>query len=590
MMSLILQRKAEVWSDMVLHTNDGAKNVQLENGGVILGDGTLVRNSITSWFEVAIVNRDGTGTIVTSGGSLDPYTREVSIHLTWVDIFDGAHELVKVMYVNDWNTARWTVTTEAEFELGTHYQTITAPISDGALSMATLLYPDWCNPALTLTAHDIPGNGDARTVTAIAGNAYMGTGGNASGTAFTHVSIAGIETPILTVEGTYNAGKVNDITVDTDGTFSLLGTDTNNAEVAILDLTQSSPYPVVGTFDSWKSYDIDAVAIGDNFGLSGGSIYLSSFDLSTLTGAKTELDMETLPIGSGSIIDIKIVGNYAYVSIDGGADQYVVVDITDPSNLTVKGVGSVNNDPVSQIHIRDDGMRLYIGTDSAAADDFYILDISDKDSYPWSVIGSYDTQGMAVNSITTVSDNLIALLVGNGGQEYQVVNIENEASPFKCGGLDFPLEMYDVATIEDGEGNVFSYVVTADTADEFKIIRGGPGGGWGSGYGYAETADYMSSVYDTGTSSTVYYFVNWLETVPALTDLQIQLRTSDSANMSGSTWTGPDGTAGTYFSTSTGERTPSVLNFKRYLQVRAYFSGDAIETPLLEEISVSYQN
>jgi type II secretory pathway pseudopilin PulG len=590
MMNLILQRKSEVWSDMVLYTADGPKNVDLDNGSVVLSDGSVTTNGITSWFEIDTVNRDGTGAIVNSGGTFDPYTRKVTLYTQWVDIFNNPQEVVEVLFINDWNTARWTVTTEAEYELGTHFQTITAPVGDGAVSMATLLYPDWCNPALTLTAHDIPGNGDARTVTAQGTHAYMGTGGNASGIAFTHVSIAGVETPVLTVEGDYNSGKVNDIEVTDDLAYAVLGTDTSGGEVKMLDLTQASPYPEVGYFDFYKSYNGDAVAIGDGFGLVGGDKYLSSFGLSSFTGARSELDRITLNIGGGDITDIDIVGDYAYISVTKTSAQISIVDISDPNNLVEKGTTYVNSYNVSQLYVRDDGQRIYLGTESAAGDDFYIIDVSDKETPGWSAISSYETSGMSVYGITTVKDGNLVILVGNGGEEYQVVDISDELSPSRCGGLDLPLTMYDVTWAEDVEGNVFSYVVTSDTAEEFKIIRGGPGGGWGSGYGYANSAEYTSSVYDTGTSSTVYYFVSWLETMPVGTDIQIQLRTSNNPDMSGSSWVGPDGSGGTFFTTETGERTPASLNFKRYLQFRAVFSGDTIETPLLEEISVSYQN
>jgi prepilin-type N-terminal cleavage/methylation domain-containing protein len=585
--SMVINIKSNSWIDIISNSDGNPYHITLNAGIPEITSGTNVVNSVTSWFEITDLYRDSNGDIVETGGILDPYSRTVTLYMQWTDPLGQENYLVKEMYINDWNTARWTVTTTAEFTPGTFADTVIADIGDGAVGLATLLYPDWCNPQLTMTAHDIPGSGEARTVFVVDQNAYMGTGANASGLAFSHVSITGVDTPVVTTEGTYNEGKVNDIYVDPSTDYAYLATDTSASEVVILDLT-STPYVEIGYFDADGPQDGDAVAYANNVGYVARGSELTSFDLTGKTGSRGEYDTLSISV-NGDISDIEVVGDYAYLSVQNASVQLVIVDVSNPSSLVETGSGSANGYDANSIFVRNDGNRAYIGTASNGAGEFFVLDTTLKTG-SWPILGQFDTNGMTVTGITTVADGDLAIIVGTGGYEYQVLDITNEASISQCAQIDFPYDVYDIGSAEDSEGNVFSYAVTGDTAQEFRIVRGGQGGGWGSGYGYAMEGYYTSSIYDTGSSDTVYYYLNWLETNTAATDLQVQLRSSDDPAMSGATWMGPDGTSNTWFTDYNGGFTPAGLNFKRYVQFRAILTGDSVDSPVLEEVSILYQN
>lgn len=70
--------------------------------------------------------------------------------------------------------------------------------------------------------------------------------------------------------------------------------------------------------------------------------------------------------------------------------------------------------------------------------------------------------------------------------------------------------------------------------------------------------------------------------------MQIQVRISDNPTMSGVQWQGPDGTSSSYYSTSGTYALPTGTK-GRYFQYKADFEGDTINTPLLEELIVSYE-
>ena len=77
-------------------------------------------------------------------------------------------------------------------------------------------------------------------------------------------------------------------------------------------------------------------------------------------------------------------------------------------------------------------------------------------------------------------------------------------------------------------------------------------------------------------------------TVPDKTTLQIQLRASNTLDMSGVTWEGSDGTSSTYYEGFNIFNITSNL-IGRYFQYKAVFTSDTVNTPLLEEFIINYE-
>ena len=68
------------------------------------------------------------------------------------------------------------------------------------------------------------------------------------------------------------------------------------------------------------------------------------------------------------------------------------------------------------------------------------------------------------------------MLVGTKGEEYQLVDIANEATPSRCGGLNIDTGVKGVSSVLEADGDSYSYIITGDSAAELKVIEGGPGG------------------------------------------------------------------------------------------------------------------
>jgi len=107
--------------------------------------------------------------------------------------------------------------------------------------------------------------------------------------------------------------------------------------------------------------------------------------------------------------------------------------------------------------------------------------------------------------------------------------------------------------------------------------------------GYAASGNLASSSKDGNPalgSTTSWSTLSWTGTTPAGTVLRFQVAGSDSA-FGPFSFVGPDGTAGTFFTTSGA----SIAQFspKRYLKYKAYLStSDNTVTPTLSDVTVCY--
>jgi len=113
---------------------------------------------------------------------------------------------------------------------------------------------------------------------------------------------------------------------------------------------------------------------------------------------------------------------------------------------------------------------------------------------------------------------------------------------------------------------------------------------------YSLSGSLESSTFDTGTDTPSYINITWQPTDPGI---KFQVAVSSCSN--GATdpdedpacttdpgswnFTGPDGTAGTYY-TSPGMI--NSVNNKRYFRYKVFLSGDGSSTPVLSSVSVNY--
>ncbi len=593
----LLILKSESWYNVARYTGEGEKHFEYDSdtNKYSIEDGENTKNDITYSFTVEDVMRDSERNIVESGGSIDPHTRLINITMSWYDRLGRLRTSNQKLYLNDWDTLSVAYTTKEDFLPGSHDQTIAIDLSGGEVRLQRRFYSDWCRPELSLnkdlSEYDIPGAATPRSVFAQLGHAYLGTRGEPQGEPFTKLNIEGVDPPVVSVEGVFSGYNVNDIFIVDH--YAFLATTDNSKEVVILDIS-SHPYTEIGYFNAPGNDDALTVFVDGNVGYVGQGKYIRSFNLNQYTGSRPEIGsvnaVSLLFQLVGVVSKIKVLDGYLYAVLDWDWYELAIVDVRNPAKMKITSQTSVNNQQVYDMELSEDGTRAYFGTSHSSSEkEFFIMDTSQK-SGKRPIIASIDTPNTTIKGISIVQEGnrKFAIIVGIGGQEYQIWNITNEKTPTKCGGMEINSGVYDIDTIRDSYTNAFSYIVTGDHDKEFKIIRGGPGGGGEDGYAYYDEGTYLSQPFDSTSNTAEYYILEIKTEIPPETSIEIQVRASNNSNMSGATWVGPDGTSSTHFSTSGIYDLPSGLK-GRYFQYKVFFiSNDIEESALLEEIIINY--
>lgn len=105
------------------------------------------------------------------------------------------------------------------------------------------------------------------------------------------------------------------------------------------------------------------------------------------------------------------------------------------------------------------------------------------------------------------------------------------------------------------------------------------------------TYSLISSPYDTTDAANILASIGWTATVPEGTTVKFQVRSS-ADNSTWTSWMGPDGTNGTYFTDSTGAQAmPAALTSggdDRWIQYQVFLTNNYLTTPTLQDVTLTY--
>lgn len=577
--------------DWTLVASTGTYHPIVSSGSWALASGNETIDGFTRSIVIADVFRNDQGAIVSSGGTRDPSTREVVITVSWTT--PRSSSVSSTGYLTRYlDNLTFVHTTEADFSAGITTGTAVVNTNGGEVILGAGGHGDWCRPEDWILGQlDLPKQGVADAIWAIEGNAFVGTGENASGVSFANVAISNTNPPIPSIDGTFDGYKTNGVFGEPN--YGYLATDSNQKEVVIIDLTvkdADNKYREAGFFNVPGERNGRSVFVTGNVGYVVAGDKLYTFDLSSKSGSRPILDRDGIRLADTGT-RVVVVGTYAYVTIRDDRVEVQIVDVSDPRNLRIVGQVDLTGKDANDIFVNAPGTRAYVVT--GKQDDrreFFIIDVSIKTGNR-PVIGEYEANGMNPKAVTVVPGNK-AIIVGKGAEEYQVIDISNESMPIRCGGLniDDVKGVNGIASVLEQDGDAYSYIMTGDTDSEFKIIEGGPGGR------YASNGTFESSTFDAGYSVAFNRF-DVTTIVPVSTSLQFQMAGADAMNgdcaPASFTFVGPDETSATFF--ATGSAIPldddgaGFENPARCFRYKGYFStSDANQTPVFSDITVNY--
>ena len=561
-----------------------------------LATGSATTGNFTQLVEIFDVYRDATGAIVTTGGSLDGSTKRIVTTISWGSPI--ASNVSSTMYLTRFlENEAYVETTQTQFNAGTltgvTVRATNPPgvTDDGEIILGAGGYSDWCSPTLLTDYYDLPGQGYASSITAIQGKAFMGTGENASGMAFMQVDITDTHPPVPTLVDDYDGDKTNGVFGEED--YAYITTDTNSEEVVIIDI-RTVPFTKAGYFNSPGNGDGRGIYVIGSVGYMTADNKFYTFDVSSKEGSRGQKDLDGFTL-SGVASEIQVVGDYAYVSLSSGTYEMQILDVSNPDDITLAGQINIDSQPAQSIFVNSTGTRAYLATAASGTQrEFFIVNTESK-SNPTLVAGSaYEANGMSPKGVTVVPGNR-AILVGSGGEEYQVINIANEASPVKCAGVQLDEGIHDVASVVEADTDAYSYIVTGHADKEFQFIEGGPGGG------AVSNGIFESATFDPGYTTANNRFTAVFDEPPN-TNIEFQVSMVNKVggvcptSSSDYTFVGPSGTSSDWFNPASGESfTFPFTSFGTYtnpgecLRYKASLSSfDNSSTPVLYEVTINY--
>lgn len=607
---------------------NGTFHPTLSSNRWVLSAGSETVNGLTRSIVISDVYRDDEGSIATSGGTLDPSTKQIVLTVSW--ILPNPSSISNTLFITRYlDNLTYLQSTQDEFNAGTLTQATTTNTLDGEVVLGTNVKGQWCQPNLSLASLDLPGKPTA--VWAEEGYVFAATGDVAlsTTTSFALVQVSNGDPPVGTLLGSFKGYKTYDVWGDSN--WGYIATSDNSKEVVIINLNSFADpvnkiYAESGYFNtSNNSSDATSIYIDDATGYVAAGNYIYVFDLSSKSGSRPMIGTRIQFANSGDIageIYFRNVGGskYLFVAIEGSTpEELKILNVTNHNNSsTWRVVGSINIEPNNcsslesgkAVFVKPDGSRAYISsTNDTNFKEFFTINTSNKSSPslvgglasnpPCTNGGGYEANGMDPEGSVVVSltENR-ALLVGVdavGGvnsEEYQVLDLTNEGSPSRCGGLQYDQGIYGVSAVKETDGDAYAYIITGDTNNELKIIQGGPDGT------YVESGSYESATFDAGYETVFNRIIPNVST-PSGTMVQFQTAGADpvsgSCNGASFTFTGPDGTSGTYYISA--NSTPLALsndgsgyeNPARCFRYKAFLSTTNYNsTPVVNDVTINY--
>lgn len=514
-------------------------------------------------------------------GVVDPSIKVVTTTVSWTEPYPGS--VSTTVYLTRYkDNISYGETNYSEFNAGTKTQTTVVYTdgspTDGQVQLGAGGGSNWCDPSLGITQLDLPKSGVANAVSAIAGQSFTGTGDNAAGVSFANILISQPASgpPSASISGTFDGYKTNAIFGETN--YAYLGTDTNSKEIVIIDLTQKvgDKFVQAGYFNAPGNGSGDTVFVSQNTGYMTSGTKFYKFDLTGKSGSRAQIGSAvTLAAAAKKMI---VIDNYAFLALNSSTTQMQIVNLDTGSviawaNMSGIGVGR-------DLYVKADKTIVYLTTGYLDdKSDVFVFNLANPPAGNLTATKNYSTNGMDPRGITVVTNNK-AIIVGHGGYEYQVIDLNSMTS---CALLNVDAGINGVASVLDSQSRAYSYIITGDVATEFKMIEGGPGGSSAvSGTFESRTFDPCDPQFGFNLCYNVSFnrfFAATLE--PAGTDISFKVAVAKPVNNSCS---------GVTFNYVDLSGTGSIgVNTGRCFRYKAFFStNDPNTSPYLYDATVNF--
>lgn len=505
------------------------------------------------------VYRDANGNIA-ANGSLDPNTKKITSEVEWLlrGLFPQSNTLVT--YLTNWPGSNWIQTTCTEFENGT---------LNNMQNLATVAPPDDnCAIELDITetqsqtfySSDIGDHGNDVAIT----NGYAYVANEKSSTGLTIVNISNPASMSI-LSNLDIGGKGRSVTFD--GNYAYLGVEKSNAGLAIVNVTNPNSPTITSTLNVGD--DGNGLAVSGNYLYMGTDQSSNSFKVINITNKSNPTITASLNFND-QVQSVTINGNYAYLGLEDDNNGFKIVNISTPTAPVVVSTLNVGEE-VNSIAIN--GPYAFVGTEEND-ESLTVVDISNPNTP--TIVETLDVGGEITD--ISVSGNYLYASIDEQNAGLAAVNISDPLNPYLVYNSDIDGKGTGVAS----DAN-FIYLST-DTGNEGLVVKG-------TTMNTTEVSgDYISEVFDTGSTTTRYNLIEWEHTETAGATVKLQIRTASSeVEIESATWVGADGTNGSFYENSRTEIiTDPNASGLRYFQFKVLIDSDGNDSPTVESVTINY--
>ncbi len=235
--------------------------------------------------------------------------------------------------------------------------------------------------------------------------------------------------------------------------YALFNTSGTNVLRIIDASSPSSPSVIGGTTLSITEAPYAIAAMGNYVYLatfSGGHGYVRVINVTDPTNP-VFVDGSAIDLGGGSVTDMKVSGNYLYMSATGFDDtqRFIIADIANPLAITVVGhTGSADDDTNDSFALVGNYAYLLLGGSSDAIEVIDVSDVANPAVVGATLHGLPTHNPNKIGTVVAMSSSYLAVQTpGTGTNTLRIVDITNPLAPVIVSGtgVNFPATPTSIA-------------------------------------------------------------------------------------------------------------------------------------------------
>jgi hypothetical protein len=266
------------------------------------------------------------------------------------------------------------------------------------------------------------------------------------------------------------SGNLRSVVVS--GNYAYVTSTTDNAELYTIDISNKSSPRRVDTYNASGSAD------GRVLWVSGNRLYMTreydsnssryEFLVMNLSNPADPTLLGGLNL-ENACTDVVVVGNYAYVACSDSTREFQVIDVSNPSSMSLSRRYALNL-PDTDVgwSISVSGNTAYVGKNGGMV---YSINISNPTTP--SIISSYNYGGAAYKS-TMIDSNTLVVAGANGTEEVQYIDVSDPSSMTKIGSSDIPGGNFNSGGVyyDQAKNRIFASgaCLSGNSSREFVII------------------------------------------------------------------------------------------------------------------------